>query len=213
MTVAIFTMELRLRARNAAAAAFGLVALTALVGALFPSLRTSIGKLDVGDGVGNLVGGGDLSGIDGWLRAEIVAVYGPLVFAFLGIRAAVATTAREEEAGILGLVLAHPVPRARLLLAKAAAVATLLAGVAVAVFVGMLVGVALAGAASPSVAWRPRRCTCCCSASRSPLSRWPSPPPPGARARRPPSPPPRPSRCTWSTGSLRRWTRSTGRGT
>lgn len=145
MIAAIFALELRLRARNALSAAFGLVALTALLGALFPSLGDSIGDMDLSGGFGNLIGGGDLSGIEGWLRAEIVSVYGPVVFSFVAISAAVATTAREEEAGILGLLLAHPVPRGRLVLAKAAAIATLLVGLAVAVFAGMVLGVALAG--------------------------------------------------------------------
>ena len=145
MTGAIFGMELRLRARTAASAALGLVVLTAIVGALFPSLGDSIGRLQLPQGVGDLIGGGDFSTIAGWLRAEIMSVYGPLVFAGVGIAAAVATTAGEEEDGILALVLAHPVSRRRLVLAKGAAVALMLALLGCAVFVGMLLAVALAG--------------------------------------------------------------------
>jgi ABC-2 type transport system permease protein len=150
MTGAIVGMELRLRARTVLSAAVGLAALTAVVGALFPSLGDSIGKLDLPRGVGDLLGGGDLSSIAGWLRAEITSVYGPLVFAGVGITAAAASTAGEEEDRILGLVLAHPVPRTRLLLAKAAAIALMLALLAASLFAGMLLAVALAGGGVPA---------------------------------------------------------------
>ena len=82
-----------------------------LVGALFPSVGDSIGKLHVPEGVANLLGGADYSTITGWMRSEIGAIYGPLVIAASGIAAAVAITAGEEEGGILALVLAHPIER------------------------------------------------------------------------------------------------------
>jgi beta-exotoxin I transport system permease protein len=145
VTVAIMGMELRLRARLAISAALGLIILTALVGALFPSLGDSLGQLNLPRGVGDLLGGGDLSTLAGWLRTEITSVYGPLVFAGVAITAATATIAGEEEDRILALVLAHPVSRRRLLLAKSAAIALALAGLAVAVFGGMVLAVGLAG--------------------------------------------------------------------
>ena len=150
MTGAIIGMEVRVRARMVLSAAAGLVALTAVVGALFPSLGESIGTLDLPQGVGDLFGGSDFSTIAGWLRAEITSVYGPLVVTGVGITAATATTAGEEEDRILALVLAHPVPRARLLLTKAAAVALMLAALAAAVFAGMVLAVALAGGGLPA---------------------------------------------------------------
>lgn len=145
MIAAIFKMELRLRARTVISAAVGLIALTAVVGALFPSLGDSIGELDLPEGVGDLLGGSDFSTIAGWLQTEITSVYGPLVFAGVAIVAATATTAGEEEDHILGLILAHPVSRSGLLLAKAAAIAVMLVVLAIAVFAGMLLAVALAG--------------------------------------------------------------------
>jgi ABC-2 type transport system permease protein len=145
VTSAILAMELRLRTRTVLLAAAGLIAVAALVGALFPSLGHSIGQLNLPKGVSDLIGGGDLATISGWLRTEIVSVYGPLVFAGIAITSAVATTAGEEEDRILALVLAKPVPRSRLLLGKAAAIALLLTMLAAAVFAGLLLAVAFAG--------------------------------------------------------------------
>jgi ABC-2 type transport system permease protein len=126
-------------------AAAGLVCLTAIVGALFPSLGDSIGNLNLSKGVSGLIGGGDFATIAGWLRAEITSIYGPLVVSGIAIIAAASTIAGEEHDRILSLVLAHPVPRYRLLLAKAAGIAVLLLGLSVAVFAGLLLAVALAG--------------------------------------------------------------------
>lgn len=145
MTAAIFAMELRFRMRMALSAACGLIVLTAIVGLLFPAIGDSVGEMNIPEGLSNFVGGQDLASIAGWLRAEILSVYGPAVFAGVAIASASATIAGEEEDRILALVLAHPVPRSRLLLAKAAAIGSLLAALAVAVLGGMLLAVVLAG--------------------------------------------------------------------
>jgi hypothetical protein len=55
-----------------------------MVGALFPAVGDSIGKLDLPEGVTTLLGGADYGTITGWMRSEIAAVYGPLVVAFTG---------------------------------------------------------------------------------------------------------------------------------
>ena len=145
MSAAILGLELRFRARAVASAALGLVALTALVGSLYPSLGDSIADVEIPKEIGDFIGGGDLATIQGWLRAEIMAVYGPVVFAVIAITSATATTAGEEEGHVFALVLAKPVPRRRLLLAKAAAIALLLGALSVAVLVGLRIAVAIAG--------------------------------------------------------------------
>ena len=145
MTGAAFRLELRLRARSFALAGLGLMAVAAITGALFPSFGESLGKVDLPEGVGDLLGGGDFASISGWLNTEIASVYGPLVVAGSAIAAAAATIAGEEERRILALVLAHPVSRTRLLLAKAGAVALLVAALGLACWLGLLIAVALAG--------------------------------------------------------------------
>ena len=47
-----------------------------MVGALFPAVGDSIGKLDLPEGVGELLGGADYGTITGWMRSEIGASTG-----------------------------------------------------------------------------------------------------------------------------------------
>jgi ABC-2 type transport system permease protein len=53
----------------------------AITGALFPAFGESLGKVELPQGVGDLLGGGDFASITGWLNTEIASVYGPLVVA------------------------------------------------------------------------------------------------------------------------------------
>ncbi len=145
MIRAAMGMELRLRARMVILASLGLIAITAITGALFPAFGESLGGVDLPEGVSGLIGTGDFTTIAGWLNTEVVSVYGPLVVAGVGIVAAAATTAGEEEARILALVLAHPVDRTRLLVAKAAGVALPLVALGVAAWAGLALAVVLAG--------------------------------------------------------------------
>jgi beta-exotoxin I transport system permease protein len=140
-----FTMALRLRIRSTGLAALGMALVIVMVGALFPSVGGSIGKLDLPEGVSELLGGADYATLAGWMRSEIGAVYGPLVIGGVAITAAAGSTAGEEEDGILGLVLAHPIGRTHLIRAKAAAVAVSVLIVAFGTFVGLVLGVAVAG--------------------------------------------------------------------
>ncbi len=138
-------LTLRLRLPAAVSASFGLIAVMAAVGALFPSVGHTIGKIDVPKGVSNLLGGGDYGTITGWFRSEIASIYGPLVVGALAITGASAVTAGEEEDGILALVLAHPIRRSRLIASKAAAIGAVVLIIALATWIGLIVGVALGG--------------------------------------------------------------------
>src|ERR1700759_285376 len=114
-------------------------------GARGPAVGGTIGKLNLPRGVSELLGGADYATLTGWFRSEIGAVYGPLVMGAVAITSAAATTAGEEEDRILALVLAHPITRARLVLAKAGAIVGLVVIIAAAAWVGLLIGVALGG--------------------------------------------------------------------
>ena len=138
-------LTLRLRWVPTVSAALGLIAVLLAVGALFPAIGHTIGKLNIPKGVSQLLGGADYATITGWFDSEIGSVYGPLLMGAMAITAAAASTAGEEEDRILALVLAHPITRARLVAAKAGAVAILVVVVAVASWVGLLAGVALGG--------------------------------------------------------------------
>ena len=145
MSLPVAKLALRLRLPAAVSAAIGLLAVMAAVGALFPSVGHTIGSLKVPKSVANLLGGGDYGTITGWFRSEIAAIYGPLVIGALAITGASATTAGEEEDRILGLVLAHPIRRHRLVAAKAVAIAGIVLIVALGSWIGLIVGVAVGG--------------------------------------------------------------------
>ena len=145
MTRAPLTMALRVRLASAGSAAFGLVVVLVIVGALFPAVGGTIGKLNLPRGVSQLLGGADYATLTGWFRSEIGSVYGPLVMGAVAITAASAITAGEEEEGIIALVLANPISRAGLVLAKAGAIVALVVIVSAAAWLGLLIGVALGG--------------------------------------------------------------------
>jgi ABC-2 type transport system permease protein len=138
-------MTLRLRWVSTASGAVGLIAVLIVVGALFPAVGHTIGTLNIPKGVSQLLGGADYGTITGWYRSEIGSIYGPLVIGGLAIAGAVATTAGEEEDRILGLVLAHPIKRSRLVGAKALAIAAVVVAIALATWAGMIAGVAIGG--------------------------------------------------------------------
>jgi ABC-2 type transport system permease protein len=142
---AVTRITFRLRLVGTVSAAVGLVAVMVAVGALFPAVGDTIGKLDVPTSVANLLGGADYGTITGWFRSEIAVIYAPLVISALAITGASAATAGEEEDRILALVLSHPIRRSRLIVAKAAALALIVASIAFAVWVGLIVGVAVGG--------------------------------------------------------------------
>jgi ABC-2 type transport system permease protein len=144
VSLPVLKTAVRLRLLTTVLSALGMALVIVMVGALFPAVGESIGKLDLPDGVTTLLGGADYGTITGWMRSEIGAVYGPLVVAFTGISVA-AATAGEEEAGILALTLACPIRRSRFVLAKAAAVAINVAVVALGTLAGLVVGVAVGG--------------------------------------------------------------------
>jgi hypothetical protein len=118
VSLAVFTMALRLRWLTIALTMLGTALAILMVGALFPAVGGSIGKLDLPAGVADLLGGADYGTITGWMRSEVGAVYGPLVIAAIAITGAVGATAGEEERGILGLTLAYPITRSQLVLAS-----------------------------------------------------------------------------------------------
>jgi ABC-2 type transport system permease protein len=138
-------LALRLRLLSTISAAVGLIAVEIAVGALFPAVGHTIGKLNIPKGVAQLLGGADYGTITGWFRSEIASIYGPLVIGAMAITGAAAITAGEEEDRILALVLAHPILRSRLVGAKAAAIAVVVIAIAVATWVGMICGVAIGG--------------------------------------------------------------------
>ena len=176
-------MTLRLKMLQTLLSALGMALVIVMVGALFPAVGDSIGKLDLPEGVTTLLGGADYGTITGWMRSEIGAVYGPLLVAYTGISVATGSTAGEEEAGILALIARAPDRALAPGLAKAAAVAVSVGLVALGTFLGLVVG-----RRRRRRRHRPREHRRCRAASHVPRagpsapSPWRSGPRPGAEA-------------------------------
>lgn len=145
MSVPTLMLALRQRALATVAVGAGLVAVMVAVGALFPAVGHTIGRLNVPQSVLNLLGGADYGTVTGWFRSEVGSIYGPLVMAAIAITGAGATIAGEEEDGILALVLAYPLRRSALVLSKAVAIGVSVLLIALAIWVGLIIGVLAAG--------------------------------------------------------------------
>lgn len=140
---ALIAQAFRQRLRLTAIVAVNLFALALLETGLFPALRHTIGNVgtNLPKGVADLIGGGDFTTLSGWLKVEVFSIVAPFGLAGLGIVVAVAGTAGDEEAGILDLVLAHPVRRAQLILANALAAAAAVVASALVLWAGLVIGI------------------------------------------------------------------------
>ena len=95
MSWAATRITLRLRLASTVSAAVGLIAVMLMVGALFPAVGHTIGKLNIPTSVANLLGGADYGTITGWFRSEIAVIYAPLVIGALAITGAVGRDRRR----------------------------------------------------------------------------------------------------------------------
>ncbi|MCP5024947.1 MAG: ABC transporter permease subunit [Actinomycetia bacterium] len=92
-----------------------------------------------------MVGSVDISTAEGYFQAELFSLTGPIAIialtAIMGTRA----LAGEEAQHTMGLLLANPVSRARIVVAKAAAMAANAAALGMATFAGTVLGARLGG--------------------------------------------------------------------
>lgn len=89
--------------------------------------------------------GGGFATPVGFIDAELFSFMAPIVFFAFGISVAAAQIGGEEERGTLGLLLAYPVTRSRLLAQKAAVVAVAVFALTLAQLLTLVFGVWLAG--------------------------------------------------------------------
>lgn len=92
-----------------------------------------------------MVGGTDLSTPAGFYQAEVFSLVGPATFAALTAIAGSRALAGEERDRTMGLLLANPVSRERVVLEKTAAMVGLVVALVVATFLGTWIGALLGG--------------------------------------------------------------------
>ncbi len=92
-----------------------------------------------------MIGGADMSTVEGFLQAEIFSITAPialiLVTAVMGARA----LAGEEEKHTMGLLLGNPITSGHLIIEKATAMLAYAVGLGIVTFVGTWIGTLLAG--------------------------------------------------------------------
>ena len=130
----------------------GIVALVALMVAVYPSVRDNPAMDKILESYPELIqafvafgGVVDYTSPPGYLGAELFSMMLPLLFIIAAIVAGSKAIAGEEEAGTLEMLLALPVSRTRVLMEKLAAVAVEVAILGIVLFVALLIGTIVAG--------------------------------------------------------------------
>ena len=127
------------------AVAFYTALLAAAVGPLFNSLSDVLKSL--GDAFPRalmaVIGFADMSTAEGWYVAEVFSLVAPGVVIFIGTYMGTKALAGEEAARTMGILLANPVSRRRVMLEKAIALEVVVAIVAAGLFAGTAAGNAI----------------------------------------------------------------------
>ncbi len=134
----------------------GLVSVTAIV--MFAMMGVMLGPMysliddrlaDFGDAFPDsllaLFGGGDLTTAEGWYQLETFGLMAPLAVMVVTVAMAVRALAGEEARRTMGLLLANPIPRSKVVLDKSLAMAIYGFIVGFATFAGVVIGSALGG--------------------------------------------------------------------
>ncbi len=147
-----FLKTLRDARRAIAWWSFGLVAMTALMVAVYPSVRDNpeLNKMveDYPNALKAFFGLGenvDYTSAVGYLNSELFSFMVPLLLLIAAIGAGARATAGEEERGTLDLLLANPISRRRLVLDKLAALGAELVLLALVLWLALVVGVEAIG--------------------------------------------------------------------
>jgi ABC-2 type transport system permease protein len=148
----VFLKSLRDQQRSLVGWSLGLGLLVALLAALWPSVR-DIPDLaqflaNYPEAMRELFNIEAITTGAGFMNAELFSIILPALFIIFGIGRGARLIAGEEEAGTLEPIMVTPVPRARLLLEKAAALAVAVVALGIALF---LVTVAAAAAADMGI--------------------------------------------------------------
>jgi ABC-2 type transport system permease protein len=135
----------------------GVGSLAFLTQLLFPALSVNdaLGKLMSSLPEGFMAFLGDVKSVgsmEGYMTYSLT-VYLPLVLCIYSIAAAIGMVTAEVETGTMEFLLAHPVPRWKILLEKYAALAVGVLAIGMQIGVCMAIGGALIGSDVPAVKW------------------------------------------------------------
>ena len=140
---ALLGVSLRAQRRAVIGWGIGLAAIAAMYAAFYPSIKESASQLEgylqnMPDAFRNLIGT-DYTSPAGYLRAELFALLGPILFLVYAVGAGGRAIAGEEAARSLDLLLATPLTRTQVVRDKAIALLAAMTGLAVFLFVVVVI--------------------------------------------------------------------------
>jgi ABC-2 type transport system permease protein len=147
MPAEIARVAFRERRRGFIGWILGILLLSAFTFAFFPSIRDSadFSKIveELPEALQSLVGDKDLTSPEGYLESQLFLYLVPLLLFVYAIGQSADAIAGEEKRKTLDLLLAHPVPRGRVVLEKFASTLSGLVGLGAVLLVSVLVGARL----------------------------------------------------------------------
>lgn len=122
-------------------------ALTIAICLMFHGLQETLTNMsrDLPDSLKAMIGTSDMGTPTGWINGELLSLLTPLAVIGVAVTVGCAAIAGEEKRHTLGLLLAAPVSRRRVVRAKSAALICIIVAIAVLLGLGLLAGSALAG--------------------------------------------------------------------
>ncbi len=123
----------------------GLFYMAALVGLIFKGVGDQFGKLTDAfpPQLMAMVGGADYGKPTGFYTGEIFSILAPVAIAVVAISMAAKALAGEERDRTMGVLLANPIPRSRVVLQKASAMTGMTVVVGLSAFLGVAAGNAI----------------------------------------------------------------------
>jgi ABC-2 type transport system permease protein len=113
-----------------------------MLGPMFNLIKDSLGTLSdaLPEALMALVGNGDMGTPEGWYQVETFGMMLPIAFMLVTVAIGARALAGEEERRTMGLLLANPIKRSRVVLEKSFAMTVYAVAVAVATFAGVALG-------------------------------------------------------------------------
>ena len=118
-----------------------------LMGSMYAALEDTLVDFsaDLPENLLAMVGGGDMSTPEGWYQLETFGLMAPIAVTLVAAVAGTRALAGEEHDRTMGLLLANPISRQRIVVEKLAALITHTTAVGVSIFAGVVGGSLLGG--------------------------------------------------------------------
>ncbi len=126
---------------------FSMVVMAVTVSAMYHGIKDSLAGLTdaLPAAFDELLGSADMSTPTGWIQGELLSIMTPMAIVAVGMTIGLNAIAGEDARRTLGLVLATPMSRSRLVLESAAALVVAVALLSSVTWVGLVLGSVLAG--------------------------------------------------------------------